>query len=324
MPSLYDRAEIYDLLENERRYEIAKRNWEVLLAGKNVRTLLDVSIGSGSVTLPLLDLGVRLSGSDLSEAMLERCRRKAAERGCEIDLRVSDFRELEQNFSGRFDCVASTGNSLPYVENDQVLGVLEQMDALVSPGGWLCFDLRNWDKILRTRQRFYTYPPFFRDDIRINLVQAWDYCPDGSMDFNLLYTFERDNRAAGGVPGALPPDFPKAFAGQAVRDGLPEGGVVPEPGPGRGLYRGYGLVLRDRPKAGVRNRRDIKTGPDSSLSGPVGDFTFLFYAGAVPPRRRSCAAGPRTGRPGGQTDSRTRTGAGPAGQSPVPPAGPGP
>lgn len=81
MPSLYDRAEIYDLLENERRYEIAKRNWEVLLAGKNVRTLLDVSIGSGSVTLPLLDLGVRLSGSDLSEAMLERCRRKAAERG---------------------------------------------------------------------------------------------------------------------------------------------------------------------------------------------------------------------------------------------------
>jgi len=194
MPSLYDRAEIYDLLENERRYEIAKRNWEVLLAGKNVRTLLDVSIGSGSVTLPLLDLGVRLSGSDLSEAMLERCRRKAAERGCEIDLRVSDFRELEQNFSGRFDCVASTGNSLPYVENDQVLGVLEQMDALVSPGGWLCFDLRNWDKILRTRQRFYTYPPFFREDIRINLVQAWDYCPDGSMDFNLLYTFERDNR----------------------------------------------------------------------------------------------------------------------------------
>lgn len=194
MASLYDRADIYDLLGNEARYEITKKHWEWMLAGKNVHTLLDVSIGSGNLTLPLLDMGIRLHGSDLSEAMLDRCRKKAGARGYEINLRVSDFRELTKNFSEQFDCVASTGNSLAYVKNEEVLGVLEQMDALVTPGGYLYFDLRNWDKIVRTKQRFYLYNPAFVDDTRVNLVQVWDYCSDGSMDFNLLYTFEQNNR----------------------------------------------------------------------------------------------------------------------------------
>lgn len=194
MKTLYDRADIYDLLENEERYAAIRKHWELLLAGKNIRSLLDVSIGSGNLTLPLLDMGIQLYGSDLSEAMLSRCKQKTTARGNEIDLRVSDFRKLTGNFCERFDCVASTGNSLGYVSNNEVLLVLEEMDKLIIPGGYLYFDLRNWDKILKTKQRFYTYNPTFDGDTRINLVQVWDYHNDGSMDFNLLYTFEQNNR----------------------------------------------------------------------------------------------------------------------------------
>lgn len=195
MGKLYDSADIYDVLENDpARYASAKRHWETVLDGKSIRTLLDVSIGSGNLTLPLLDLGITLSGSDLSENMLKKCREKADAKNGAIDLRVSDFRELKKNFSRQFDCVASTGNSLPYVANEELLEVLEQMDSLIRPGGYLYFDIRNWDKILRTRQRFYLYNPVFHEDTRINLVQAWDYNPDGTMDFNLLFTFEKGNR----------------------------------------------------------------------------------------------------------------------------------
>ena len=66
MEKLYDRADIYDLLENDSRYEITKGHWQYLLKGKPVRSLLDVSIGSGNMTLPVLDLGIDLYGSDLS------------------------------------------------------------------------------------------------------------------------------------------------------------------------------------------------------------------------------------------------------------------
>lgn len=194
MARLYDRADIYDLMESEPRYRAFMGHWAKVLEGKNVHNLLDVSIGSGGVTIPLLDLGIKLSGSDLSEAMLERCEKKVKTRGFEADLRISDFRELTKNFTERFDCVASTGNSLAYVTNTEILGVLEQMNELIVPGGYLYFDLRNWDYVVKTKQRFYTYNPIFDGDTRINLVQCWDHNADGTIDFNLLYTFEKDNR----------------------------------------------------------------------------------------------------------------------------------
>lgn len=194
MASVYDRADIYDLLEDESRYEAYERHWEKVLKDRPVKTFLDVSIGSGSVTLPLTGLGIRLSGSDLSKTMLDRCRKKAQQRQVDITLKQCDFRAVSGEFPEQFDCVASTGNSLPYVSNEDVLLTLGQMDRLVRPGGYLYFDVRNWDKILRERNRFYLYNPFFDGDTRINLIQVWDYHADDTMTFNLLYTFEKDNR----------------------------------------------------------------------------------------------------------------------------------
>ena len=194
MASIYDRADIYDLIEDEKRFSFNQRHWQTVLEGKGIHSLLDVSIGSGSLTLPLAELGVELFGSDLSDSMLARCEKKAAARSIPIALKQADFRKVSACFDRQFDCVASTGNSIPHVPNEDVLTALVEMDRLVKPGGWLYFDVRNWDKILRERQRFYLYNPFFDGDTRINLVQVWDYHDDGTMTFNLLYTFERDRR----------------------------------------------------------------------------------------------------------------------------------
>ena len=194
MARLYDRAEIYDLIESEERSGITRRDWAAFLENLPIRTLLDVSIGTGGMTLPLQELDIEVYGSDLSEAMLARCREKAAAKGCPVECRQADFRDLGCWSGRQFDCVASTGNSLAYVENEDVLLALEKMDALVKPGGYLCFDSRNWEKIQRDKQRFYLYNPFFHGEDRVNLVQVWDHNDDGSITFNLLYTFERDGR----------------------------------------------------------------------------------------------------------------------------------
>ncbi len=69
-----------DLLENEQRWQSVLRHWQTLLDG-NITTLLDVSIGTGNLTLPLRELsGVRLTGLT-SSAMSLRCWEKAAARG---------------------------------------------------------------------------------------------------------------------------------------------------------------------------------------------------------------------------------------------------
>ena len=73
MSHLYDRADIYDLIENEKRTEITRNDWKEFLGDRPIHTLLDVSIGTGSMTLPLQELSIEICGSDLSEAMLSRC-----------------------------------------------------------------------------------------------------------------------------------------------------------------------------------------------------------------------------------------------------------
>lgn len=193
MASFYDRADIYDLFEDENRYNAYKKHWETVFQNKNIHSMLDVSIGSGSVTLSVLDFDVELSGSDLSETMLKNCKKKADSRSKKINLKCADFRDLSC-WQKKFDCVASTGNSLGYVTNQDILKTLEQMDSLVKEGGYLYFDTRNWDKILKEKNRFYTYNPMYHDENRVNVVQVWDYNEDGSVTFNILYTFEKDNQ----------------------------------------------------------------------------------------------------------------------------------
>lgn len=194
MSQLYNRAEIYDLIESEKRTELIRTDWKEFLNGRQIYTLLDVSIGTGGMTLPLQELGIELYGSDLSEAMLSRCREKSLAKQRRIRLECCDFRDLSCWKDMKFDCVASTGNALGYVSNEDLLKTLENMDVHIKTGGFICFDSRNWEKIQREQQRFYVYNPFFHHGTRVNLVQVWDHNLDGTITFHLLYTFERENR----------------------------------------------------------------------------------------------------------------------------------
>ncbi len=192
--SLYDRADIYDLRFNQQGWDVFRAHYQMVFGGKEIKTVLDCSIGSGNLTLELAQLGYQVTGSDLSESMLSRCREKAAERGLKVELFCSDFRKIDQTAPGKFDCVMSTGNSLPYVTNEDVVQALAAMDRLVKSGGYLYVDLRNWDKILAEKQQYCFYPPMFHDDLRVDTIQFWEHHLDGTITFHIVFTLERDGK----------------------------------------------------------------------------------------------------------------------------------
>ena len=88
----------------------------------------------------------------------------------------------------------STGNSLAHVNNDDVKTTLSQMTQLINEEGYIYIDTRNWDRILNTNNRFYYYQPMIKESERINAMQVWDYNANGTVTFNLLYSFEIENR----------------------------------------------------------------------------------------------------------------------------------
>lgn len=192
--SMYDRADIYDLRSDQKTWDLVREYMRELLRGTDIRTILDCSIGSGNLTLGLAELGYEVTGSDLSEAMLRRCREKAEKRGLPVRLYCSDFRQVDRNVPGCFDCVMSTGNSLPYVSNEDVVATLGRMDRLVKPGGYLYVDLRNWDRVVDEKQQYYFYRPMFHDDLRVDTIQFWEHHPDGTITFHIVFTLEQDGK----------------------------------------------------------------------------------------------------------------------------------
>lgn len=194
MTSLYDRAEIYDLRFNQRGWDVFREHYQKVFAGTDVRTLLDCSIGSGNLTLELAELGYQVTGSDLNQAMLSRCREKADKKGLAVELFCSDFRGIDQTAPGKYDCVMSTGNSLPYVSNEDVVQTLAAMDRLAAPGGYLYLDTRNWDKILAEKQQYYFYLPMFHGDLRVDTIQFWEHHPDGTITFHIVFTLEKEGK----------------------------------------------------------------------------------------------------------------------------------
>ena len=57
MASVYDRTDIYDLFDSPKKDAQTLSHWQTVFDGRPIRSALDVSIGTGSLPLPLGQLG---------------------------------------------------------------------------------------------------------------------------------------------------------------------------------------------------------------------------------------------------------------------------
>jgi 2-polyprenyl-3-methyl-5-hydroxy-6-metoxy-1,4-benzoquinol methylase len=106
-------------------------------------SILDLGCGTGRHSIELTRRGYKVTGADLSDAMLERARAKAAEAGLEIHFLQRDAREL--GFDREFNLVimlCEGGFSL--METDEMnFSILKNAVAALRPGGKLIFTTLN-------------------------------------------------------------------------------------------------------------------------------------------------------------------------------------
>jgi ubiquinone/menaquinone biosynthesis C-methylase UbiE len=94
--------------------------------------VLEIAIGTGR-NLPFYPADVRLTGVDLTPAMLEIARQRASALGREVDLRVGDAEALEFP-DGRFDTVVAT-LALCTIPDDR--RTVAEIRRVLRPGGRL-------------------------------------------------------------------------------------------------------------------------------------------------------------------------------------------
>jgi len=126
-----------------------------LFDGIAARSVLDAACGTGMHLIAFARGGRQCAGADISPAMIEQARRNAAAAGVKVDLAAAPFGGLAAVFPGPFDAVTCLGNSLPHLLDDAALAAcLSDFAAVLRPGGVLVIQDRNYDRLLRERQRF--------------------------------------------------------------------------------------------------------------------------------------------------------------------------
>lgn len=190
----YDFPEVYDLFYSKEFEEECLSFYKHLFSKKKFQDVLDCSVGTGKMLIPMAKMGFSCTGTDINQKMVQKAKQNFARENLLANLQVCDYKDLKSKVNREYDCVMCTGNSLAHANNDELSLVIQQMNAVLKPGGTLYIDSRNWDNILKRKQRFYLFNPIIRDKGRVNYVQVWDYLKNGSIMFNYLVFEEIDNK----------------------------------------------------------------------------------------------------------------------------------
>jgi SAM-dependent methyltransferase len=102
--------------------------------------VLEPAVGTGRMTIPLLEAGIEVEGVDNSPEMLAICRARCAERGLEPALYEGDMRSL--SLPERYEAIIMPAGSFHLIERrEESLGTLERFREHLVPGGRLILDL---------------------------------------------------------------------------------------------------------------------------------------------------------------------------------------
>jgi glycine/sarcosine N-methyltransferase len=128
-----------------------------------VKRVLDSACGTGMHAVSFAREGWDCTAADLSRVMVEKARENARRAGVQVRVEAAGFGGLSARVGAGFDAVTCLGNSLPHLLDDASLhACLVDFSALLVPGGTLVIQNRNYDRLLRERQRFM--PPVSRID----------------------------------------------------------------------------------------------------------------------------------------------------------------
>ncbi|MZQ76434.1 MAG: methyltransferase domain-containing protein [Peptoclostridium sp.] len=143
-------AHYYDRLMEDVDYTAWAEHIDSLIkqsGGIDVKNILELGCGTGSVTKELVRLGYEVTGVDISEEMLCEAQKKLGDENLKSILLCSDMRNLDfQSLSP--DCVVCACDGFNYItDEDDLLRLFCGIYDTLPEGGVLVFDLSSFYKL---------------------------------------------------------------------------------------------------------------------------------------------------------------------------------
>lgn len=143
--SHYDHsAEDYDYF-NEENSRQTNQTVESILEKHHVKTVLDLTCGTGSQVFWLQKRGYEVTGSDINGNMLKVAKRKAIAEGLDIPFHEGDMRT---SHLGQFDAVITIYHAIGHLSKDDFERAMLNVHKNLKTGGVYVFDIFNLDYLL--------------------------------------------------------------------------------------------------------------------------------------------------------------------------------
>jgi cyclopropane fatty-acyl-phospholipid synthase-like methyltransferase len=117
---------------------------EKLLTSQNVKTVLDMTCGTGSQVFYLAERGYEVIGSDFSPALIEQAQSKAKKMNRDITFIDGDMRNVKV---GKFDAVITIFNAIGHLTKADFETALQNIRANLKDSGIYIFDIFNLQAI---------------------------------------------------------------------------------------------------------------------------------------------------------------------------------
>ncbi len=145
-------AKYYDAMADPElvKLEMPFLEWAFREHGRaKTRDLLDVACGTGRHSIPFAEIGLRVTGVDLSPDMLAMARKKAEALNLKVSFGVADMRKLR--FDGKFDALVCMNSAFNYMmTDDDAARAARRFHAALKPGGVAVIDVMNFVKLMRS------------------------------------------------------------------------------------------------------------------------------------------------------------------------------
>ncbi|EKD54657.1 MAG: hypothetical protein ACD_60C00060G0025 [uncultured bacterium] len=136
--------EYFDAHNMSEQTEVKNALIEKLLKEQRVKTVFDMTCGTGSQVFYLAERGYEVMGSDFSPALLDIARSKAKEMNRNIIFIDGDMRKVK---AGKFDAVITIFNAIGHLTKADFEKALQNIHANLKDDGIYIFDIFNLQAI---------------------------------------------------------------------------------------------------------------------------------------------------------------------------------
>lgn len=172
-------AKHYDTF-NEENSRIINQTLEQILKTHNVKTVLDLTCGTGSQVFYLTKHEYEIVGADINSLMLKIAQKKADKEKSPIKFIKGDMRNL---YVGKFDAVITIFNAVGHLTKLDFEKAMRNINSNLKSGGLYIFDINNLDYLAKDHNITSLTIDWQRtiDDVTIRDIQYSTIDPEGVL-----------------------------------------------------------------------------------------------------------------------------------------------